>query len=335
MVVAESSLRSPLRVGLVGTGYAAKVRAESFQADLRSRVVGVVGHTPERTDEFAQIHQTEAFNSWPELLAQADVDLVVIANVNQLHGQIARAALEAGKHVVVEYPLALDLAEAEAIAALAQRKGLLLHVEHIELLGGLHQALLQNLPSVGSVFYVRYATVMPQRPAPKKWTYNTELYGFPFIAALSRIHRLTHAFGSVEQVNCSNRYWDQAGQPPQDTYYATCLCNLQLQFTSGLLADVTYGKGESVWQGDRRMEIHGHKGALIFDGDEGVFLNDGGQHRLEVGGRRGLFAKDTAMVLDHLFNGSPLYVQPQSSLYALRVAEAARRSAVMGEVVKV
>ena len=47
---------------------------------------------------------------------------------------------------------------------------------------------------------------------------------------------------------------------------------------------------------------------------------------IEVGSRRGLFAKDMDMVLECLLNGTPLYVNNASSLYALKVADAARRS---------
>ncbi|MFM7545980.1 MAG: Gfo/Idh/MocA family protein [Synechococcales cyanobacterium] len=330
-----SSLQSPLRVGLIGTGYAAKARADAFRSDPRSQLVAITGHTPERTDEFAQIYQTESYDHWMDLFTQVELDLVVIANVNQLHGTIAKAALSAGKHVVVEYPLALNWSEARDIVALAHTNRLLLHVEHIELLGGLHQSLLQNLPSVGSVCYIRYATLTPQRPAPRKWNYNQELFGFPYIAALSRIHRLTHTFGEVAEVNCTSHFWSPMGQSLQDSYYGTCLCSLQLQFASGIKADVLYGKGECLWQGDRRMEIHGTEGALLLNGDEGLLLNHGGQQPLRIEGRRGIFAKDTAMVLDYLYDGTPLYVQPQSSLYALQVAEAAHQSALTGQRVRV
>ena len=51
---------------------------------------------------------------------------------------------------------------------------------------------------------------------------------------------------------------------------------------------------------------------------------------IEVGTRRGLFAKDTTMVLDHLFHGTPLYVTPEASLYTLKVADAIQRAAQTG-----
>ncbi|MBD2020314.1 Gfo/Idh/MocA family oxidoreductase, partial [Leptolyngbya sp. FACHB-36] len=211
---------APIRVCLVGTGYAAKLRAEAVQSDSRAALTVIAGHTPETTQEFSQIYRADPADSWQEAVARSTVDLVIVANINRDHGAIVRAALQAGKHVVVEYPLSLDVSEAAELLALAESQNRLLHVEHIELLGGVHQALKAALPRVGTVFYARYATVNPQRPAPQKWTFHPELFGFPLVGALSRLHRLTDLFGAVATVSCQLRTWDAPSSP----YYAACLC---------------------------------------------------------------------------------------------------------------
>jgi biliverdin reductase len=326
MYNSEAALETAkVRVGLVGTGYAAKLRAEALVGDERSHLVAIVGHQPENTAAFAQEYQTFALTSWEQLVEREDIDLVVISTINRDHGAIARAALLQGKHVIVEYPLSVDVTEAEELIALAKSQNKLLHVEHIELLGGLHQALQQNLAQIGNIFYVRYSTINPQHPAPRKWTYNHELFGFPLIGALSRLHRLTDLFGKVFAVNCHQRYWET-----EQDYYQTCFCISQLCFENGLLAQVVYGKGETLWQPERKFEVHGEKGGLIFDGNTGSLIQSGETTPIEVGTRRGLFAKDTTMVLDHLFHGTPLYVTPEASLYTLQVADAIQRAAQTG-----
>ena len=318
----------PIRAGLVGTGFAAKLRAETLQADSRSHLVAVSGHTFEKTKEFAHTHEASAVDSWQQLVEHPDLDLVIICTINRDHGAIARAALDAGKHVVVEYPLCLDPSEAESLIALAQAKGKLLHVEHIELLGGLHQALRQSLPEIGNTFYARYVTITPQRPAPKRWTYHQEIFGFPLSAALSRIHRLTDLFGDVASVSCQSRFWEASSE-----YYTACLCSAQLRFTNGLIAEVTYGKGEAFWQGLRNFEVHGEQGTLVFEGDQGTLVRGEERTAIDVAGRRGLFVKDTGMVLDYLIEGTPLYVSATDSCYALKVADAARQSAETGKAI--
>ncbi len=322
-----SSTSMPIRAGIVGTGYAANQRAQALQADERSHLVVFSGHTSEKIQEFAHNYETSAVDSWQQVVEHPKVDLVFICTINRDHGAIARAALAAGKHVAIEYPISLDAEEAESLIALAHSQGKLLHVEHIELLGGLHQVLRQSLPEIGNPFYARYTTIVPKRPAPQRWTYHPELFGFPFKAALPHMHRFTNLFGTVDSVSCQYRSWGVGD------YYSACLCTAQLRFTSGLIAAVTYGKGETFWQGLRNFEVHGDRGTLVFEGEQGTLIRGEERIPIEVPGRRGLFVKDTQMVLDYLATGKPLYVSPQESLYALKVGEAARQSAETGEAI--
>lgn len=314
-----------INVGLVGTGYAAKLRAEALQKDERANLVAVAGSEQTRTEPFAASYGVPAISSWQQLVESTGVDLIIVSTINRDHSAIARKALESGKHVVVEYPLALDAIGATELIALAKEKNLLLHVEHIELLGGLHQAIKKHISEVGHIFYVRYNTIKPTHPAPRKWTYNHDMFGFPLTGALSRLHRLTDLFGKVVTVNCHQRFWQV-----EDDYYQGCFCIAQLCFESGLLGQVIYGKGETLWQSERKFEIHGEHGGLIFNEDTGLMVRREEKVPIETSNRKGLFTKDTTMVLDHLLNGAPLYVSPEQSLYTMKVADAALRSAQTG-----
>ncbi|MDJ1171464.1 Gfo/Idh/MocA family oxidoreductase [Roseofilum sp. BLCC_M154] len=323
-------MQNPLNVGLVGTGFAARLRAETLQSDSRSRLVAVVGYNPDKTAEFAQKYGARVLESWQELVQLDDLDLVIISTINRDHGAIAKAALTAQKHVVVEYPLSLNFEGAKSLWILSKTQHKLLHIEHIELLGGLHQAFKQTLPQLGEISYLRYSKIAPIHPAPQRWNYHKDLFGFPLVASLPSIHRFTDALGTVETVYAQNRYW-----PENSDYYHGCFCTAQLQFTSGTIADIIYGKGDIFWQPERKLEAHGHQGTLIFEGDKGSFIQLDKITEIPVGTRRGLFAQDTQQVLEYLTEGTELYVNPQSSLYALKVACAAERSALTGQKVTV
>jgi len=320
-----------ISVGVIGTGYAAKLRCDAFSQDERSRLVAIAGRHQSKTIAFATSYQTEAsqqvkvMESWEELVSHPDVELVVISNVNSLHAQIVRAAIAHGKHVVVEYPISLEVDEAEELIELAKSKNLFLHIEHIELLSSLHLTLREYLKELGEIFYVRYSTIKPQNPAPRKWTYTHKHFGFPLTGALSRLHRLIDLFGKVSTVNSHNRFW-----ATEEEYYQSCFSTTQLCFESGLLAEIAYGKGETLWQAERKFEVQGENGALVFNGNNGVFIQQGETKEISIATRRGLFAQDTKMVLEHLFNGTPLYVSPEESLYTLKVADSARLSAEVG-----
>lgn len=319
-----------MRVGIVGTGYAAKARAEALKADGRSLLVTVAGHTPETTEEFGQIFQTQVSASWQQLVEREDLDLVIISTINRDHGAIAGAAIENNKHVIVEYPLCLDPTEAESLISLAANKNKLLHVEHIELLGGLHNAIKESLSAIGKIFYSRYVTINSQHPAPRRWTYQPSLFGFPLVGALSRLHRFTDLFGEVDAVSCQSQFW----YTEADLYQA-CLCTAQLRFSNGGIGEIVYGKGETFWQSENIFTLYGEEGTLIFTPQQGQLVQSEKTQTIEVGTRRGLFAKDTTMVIEYLLAGTPLYVTPEASLYTLKVADATRRAAEVGKTINI
>jgi biliverdin reductase len=319
-----------LKIGIVGTGFVAKLRAELFAQDERVQLKAIAGNFT-KAKELGQMFGMDAHEYWSDLVIRPDLDLIVVATINRDHSTVVSKALRSGKHVIVEYPLSFSLAEATELMQLAQQKQLMLHVEHIELLGGVHQAAVEALPKIGKPFYARYATQNPQTPAPDKWTYMPDLFGFPLIAAVSRIHRLTAMFGQVKSVSCQLRY-EGPNLPKQ---FTSCICNAQLQFVSGLIADVGYSKGESVWKPERSLEIQGSEGAIIFAAETGKLITASGEETLPAGPSRGLFKKDTENVLAHLFNGTPLYVTPASALHALAVACAAEKAAETNRVVDI
>ncbi len=318
--VREMVLQQPIRVGLVGTGFVARWRSQALLGDERAELVAVAGRDGQRSYEFTQDWGGAPCDHWQELVERPDVDLILISSLNHHRGAIAQAALEQQKHVVAEYPLALIPAQAEALLTLAQQQQRLLHIGHIELLGGLHQAFVDYLPHLGGVSDVRYCTINPKHPAPRRWTYSSEEFGFPLIGALSRLHRLISVFGQVESVTAQARFWPET----QAQYYRACLCKAQLRFCSGVFADVVYGKGDRFLAKEHLLEARGVGGVLRLTPDAGQLDQGPHQESIRIGPRRGLFAQDTRRVLEYLCQGRPLYVDSRSSLYSLTVAEAVR-----------
>ncbi|MGK7933659.1 MAG: Gfo/Idh/MocA family protein [Microcystaceae cyanobacterium] len=322
---------SPLKVAIIGTGYVAQRRAETLQSDPRTELTLVSGHTPENVDKFCQTFGVSSLSRWQDLVTHPNVDLVVICSINCDHAPMTRLALEAQKHVIVEYPLALTVEEGKEILRLAQKKEKLLHVEHLEILGELHQTLRRYLSELGTVFYAKYTTFTPKRETPQWWNFQKTQFGFPLVSALSRVNRFIDLFGKVSTINCQNRYWDQENTD----YFRACLTNARLTFENGIIGEIVYGKGDIFIQGKNEFEIYGDKGILSFKGNEGKLIGDNGEKSFKLGIKRGLFAKDTTMVIDHLFEKTPLYITPEESLYALQVAARAEISAETGQTLTV
>ena len=118
-------------LGIVGAGGFASFLAESV-ASLPSVAVRAVADTrPEAAQRLAGRYGASATGSWQELLSRADVDAVAVATPPVGHAAVARAALEAGKHVFCEKPLALDEETASDLVAAVERTGKVLVVDHV------------------------------------------------------------------------------------------------------------------------------------------------------------------------------------------------------------
>ncbi|MDR6934757.1 oxidoreductase [Luteibacter sp. 3190] len=110
----------PIPTGLIGYGTAGAV----FHAPLIAAAPGLrlTAIASRRADDIQRdFPEARAYENAQSLLADPAIDLVVIATPNDTHAALAREALQAGKHVVVDKPFTLEAAEAEALIALAER----------------------------------------------------------------------------------------------------------------------------------------------------------------------------------------------------------------------
>jgi predicted dehydrogenase len=114
-----------IRIGIVGCNYGRLVHLPAFRLDPRCVVVALAGSDAARTAELARVANIPlAFGNWTDLVEHADVDAVTIAAPPNLQPAIATTALELGKPVFAEKPMAADLAGAEAMARAAATSGL-------------------------------------------------------------------------------------------------------------------------------------------------------------------------------------------------------------------
>ncbi|MEW6754278.1 MAG: Gfo/Idh/MocA family oxidoreductase, partial [Candidatus Latescibacterota bacterium] len=116
------------RVGVVGAGRIGTRRAEVAQAHPGCRVVAVCDRDPVRAAELATRCGARQAGAWPEVTGAADVDLVVVATTHDALAEVGVAALEAGKHVLVEKPMGRTPDEARRLVAAAERAGVCLKV---------------------------------------------------------------------------------------------------------------------------------------------------------------------------------------------------------------
>jgi predicted dehydrogenase len=120
-----------LKIAFTGTGYISKIHAAAAQAQPDTELVAVVNHRPESMIAFAaEFGIPDQYANVADLLQEGGVDALIISTPNYLHAPETLAALETGVHVMVEKPMAMNAAEAEAMLAASRKTGTLLMVAH-------------------------------------------------------------------------------------------------------------------------------------------------------------------------------------------------------------
>jgi predicted dehydrogenase len=114
---------APVRVGVAGLGRAGSYHLERLGLREDARVVAVYDDCPSALARAPVGSPRRDYQSWPEFLDDSQIELVLVAAPPAAHAELAIAALAAGKQVAIETPLCLNLFEADAIAATAQRSG--------------------------------------------------------------------------------------------------------------------------------------------------------------------------------------------------------------------
>ena len=121
---------SSVRIAVVGVGAFGKNHARNLEAIPGAELVAVVDPDRERALDIAAEYGTRALTDYHELIGQ--VDAAVVAAPTAVHAEIGCALLEAGVDVLVEKPLAADLAAADRLIAAAEAGGRILQVGHLE-----------------------------------------------------------------------------------------------------------------------------------------------------------------------------------------------------------
>jgi predicted dehydrogenase len=123
--IAPASEAPTLRWGILGSGWIAERFIESVRAHTKQDIVAVGSRRKDRAEEFAsRMALKRAYGDYHELVAADDLDVIYVATPHNMHHEGVTLALSAGKHVLVEKPIALNRAQASEMVELARRKRL-------------------------------------------------------------------------------------------------------------------------------------------------------------------------------------------------------------------
>ncbi|HET7567752.1 MAG TPA: Gfo/Idh/MocA family oxidoreductase [Gaiellaceae bacterium] len=328
-----------MRVALVGAGVIAAQYAACIGDRPRLELAGATDTIPERAEELVAAHGGRAYASLAELLADGSVDTLVNLTTARWHAEVTRAGLEAGKHVYSEKPLALDAADAWALAGLARERDLRLACAPATMLGEAQQTA-WKLVREGRLGRVRavnaeanWGRIEAWHPAPETF-YEVGPLGDVGIYPLAIV---TSIFGPVRRVTgfATTLVPERVrldGRPFTVTTPDTWLAALELE--SGVL--VRLSASFSVNPGKQRgLEIHGDDASLwlpeFLRFDSPLELSGGGEEYTPVPllgePYEGVdWARGLAELADAIESGRPHRTSAEQAAHLVEVLDAVDRS---------
>ncbi len=152
-------MTAPLRVGVVGTGSLGYHHARILRELKGVTFRGFFEAAPDRAGVVARELGIRAYPTLEALLD--DVDAVSIVVPTSKHHEVAMQALGKGKHLLIEKPITVTLAEADAVLALAERQGVMVQIGHIE---RFNRAIRAAVPFVESPLFIDSDRLAPFNP---------------------------------------------------------------------------------------------------------------------------------------------------------------------------
>ena len=263
----------PVRIGLVGLGNVAAAyvqQAERLSVKGRVELRAACGRPAKRATALQEMRIPLFFENYEALLASPEVDLVVLLTPPGTHAAMTRAALEAGKHVLVEKPFATTLEDAAAIVRLAGKSRGLLACAPFTTLSPTFRALRSRIArgEIGAVAAGR-ARYGWAGPTWSKWFYEPG-GGAIFDLGVYAITTLTGLIGPARRVSAmtgiaiAKREIDGGGAHP---VAAEDNAQILLDFGNSAFAVVTTGFTMQQYRSPA-VEVYGTAGTLQMLGDD-------------------------------------------------------------------
>ncbi len=342
-----------IHVGIAGCGKIAQVRhMPEYAARKDVKITGLYDINLDRARALAEEYGAKAYERYEDMIADPGIGAVSICSANTAHADMAVAALEGGKHVLCEKPMAVTLEDCERMAAAAERSGKTLMIDQNQRLAAAHVKA-RELILAGAVGRIlTFATAFrhggPETwsidPGAGTWFFDKKRAAMGAMADLG-IHKtdlIQFLTGqTVREVSAYLGTLDKTfadGSPITVDDNAVCIYRLSGGAVGTMTASWTDYAGE-----DNSTVIYGTEGVLSLyrDPDHSVVLENKGGGREYYDVDRIQTNDDQTksgaidMFVEHLLDGTKPYISGESVLTAMRAVFAAEESARTGRTVGV
>lgn len=312
--------RRPLKVAVIGYAFMGKAHSNAwrnvaafFDVPAFERRVLVGRNAQGVAEAAAAFGWAESATDWRAVIARDDIDIVDICVPGHLHAEIAIAALEAGKHVLVEKPLANTLAEAECMAEAAARA----RADGVVAMIGFNYrrvpalALARELIASGRLGTIRQAKVsylqdwLVDPSSPMTWRLRSETAGSGALGDLAShaIDQLQFLLGEqVSQVSATTHTFvaERPGADGLEPVTVDDAAWATLRLASGTVASLEVSRVATGKKNALSIELFGSAGALRFDLEQPneLWFLDASEPATEQGFRRILVTEPAHPYID-------------------------------------
>jgi predicted dehydrogenase len=298
-----------LRVGVAGAGHFGRFHALKLAASPRAALSGIFDRDAARAQAVAKETRGRALD-WPALLAASDA--IVVAAPAEAHFALASEALAAGRHVLVEKPIAATLAEAAELGRLAGERGLVLQVGHLLRYSAEHRAISERMRRPLYLDCVRIAPFKP-RGTDVSVILDLMIHDLDLVLAL--------VDSPIESV-------DAVGAPVASAHED--IANARVRFANGCVATITASRISL--KTERKMRLFSQEGYMSVDFEARKLMMIGRERGLKLPGTDGgrleeiTWKQHDALEAEHaafaaaILDGAPVVVDAAAGARALAAA---------------
>ena len=342
-----------IKIGILGCGKIAQVRhIPEYAENPDVELAAFYNPSRKRAEEQAEKYGGKVYDTAEELLADESIDAVSICAANYAHAELSIKALEAGKHVLCEKPMATNLADCEAMVECAKKNGKFLMIGHNQRLAKAHveakrlidQGLIGDIISFRTTFGHGGPETWAINPGKNVWFFDKKKAAMGAMADLG-VHKtdLIQFLTGQRVVRTTARLvtLDKRGEDGEligvdDN--AVCIYEMSGGAFGTMTASWTYYGAE-----DNSTVLYGTKGIMRIYDDPAhsivVKLSDGEEQTYDVEQIQTNDNQTKSGVIDLwvdcLKNNTPPEISGESALYAMRAVFASIESSQTGRAVEI
>lgn len=345
-----------INVAVIGAGAIGVEHIASFQQHPAARVVALADTSPERGNEAAnKFGVAEAVTDYRHLLARRDISAVSIALPNYLHASVALDALRAGKHVMIDKPMATNARDGAQLAAEAKKRGRLLLVGQNNRFSAEVQAARQFIDRgvLGEVYHAKTAWIRRSGiPRIGSWFTQKKFAGggCTYDIGVHALDRCLYLMGEFDAVAVSGKTYAQFGPrgrgegtwgkseiDPKKPFDVDDLSIALIRLKSGRTVLL-----EASWAG--HMPVNDFNGTQIFGTEAGLLLPPlqlfrPTEHGYSVEsikpGATPVHPNRLVHFVDCILGKAKLFVTPAESVAVQKILDAIYQSAASGREVRI